>query len=138
MLKSVEEVESFQVDTTAARPKAAQIALDLPEGGWGYCTEFLIDGTNLDLDQIRNEIEALGNSVLVVAEPELVKGHVHTDDPTRVINLAGCFGKILKLNVGAMATQHKRILDTESAASRPPRPPRVVPLPDVALSGLVA
>src|SRR5713226_3661736 len=114
-----------------------QIALDLPEGGWGYCTEFLIDGTNLDLDHIRNEIEALGNSVLVVGEPELVKVHVHTDDPTRVINLAGGFGKILKLNVGDMSTQHKRILDSESAAGRPPRPNGVGLVAVVAGSGLV-
>src|SRR6266852_5178369 len=115
MLKTVEEAESFHVDTTAARPKAAQIALDLPEGGWGYCTEFLIDGTNLDLDHIRNEIEALGNSVLV----------------------AGGFGKILKLNVGDMSTQHKRILDSESAAGRPPRPNGVGLVAVVAGSGLV-
>jgi DAK2 domain fusion protein YloV len=137
MLKTFEEAESFHVETTAARPKAAQVALDLPEGGWGYCTEFLIDGTNLDLDQIRNEIEALGNSVLVVGEPELVKVHVHTDDPTRVISLAGGYGKILKLNVGDMSTQHKRILDSESAAGRPPRPNGVGLVAVVAGSGLV-
>jgi len=114
-----------------------RVALDLPEGGWGYCTEFLIDGTNLDLDQIRTEIEALGNSVLVVGEPELVKVHVHTDDPTRVISLAGGYGKILKLNVGDMSTQHKRILDSESAAGRPPRPNGVGLVSVVAGSGLV-
>src|SRR5467141_4848892 len=34
MLKTIEESESFHVDTTATRPKAAQVALDLPEGGW--------------------------------------------------------------------------------------------------------
>jgi len=53
-----------------------------------------------------------------------VKVHVHTDDPTGVINLAGGYGKILKLNVGDMSTQHRRILESEGAAgkSRPPRP----------------
>ena len=68
------------------------MSLALPEGGWGYCTEFLIEGTNLDTELIRGQIESLGNSVLVVGEPELVKVHVHTDDPTRVINLAGGYG----------------------------------------------
>src|SRR5229473_2265190 len=139
MLKTVEEAESFHVETTAARPKAAQIALDLPEGGWGYCTEFLIDGTNLDLDHIRGEIEALGNSVLVVGEPELVKVHVHTDDPTRVINLAGGYGKLMKLNVGDMSTQHRRILENEGGAgvARPPRPNGVGVAVVVAGRGLV-
>src|SRR5437899_604280 len=124
MLKTFEQAETFHVDVIAVKPKAAQVALDLPEGGWGYCTEFLIEGAALDTDLIRGEIEALGNSVLVVGEPELVKVHVHTDDPTRVIALAGGFGKLLKLNVGDMPTQHKRILESEGAAgkSRPPRP----------------
>jgi DAK2 domain fusion protein YloV len=137
MLKTVEESESFQFETATAKPKAAQVAVDLPEGGWGYCTEFLIEGNGLDVDVIRNEIEALGNSVLVVGEPELVKVHVHTDDPTSVITLAGHFGKLLKLNVGDMSTQHKRILDSETAAGRPPRANGVGLVAVVAGSGLV-
>ncbi len=118
MLKSVEESDAAltplaDVKKPAIVP-AAQVSLDLPEGGWGYCTEFLIEGTNLDTELIRGQIESLGNSVLVVGEPELVKVHVHTDDPTGVINLAGGYGKLLKLNVGDMSTQHKRILDSEA------------------------
>jgi uncharacterized protein len=119
MLKSVEESDSMLAALSAAKKPtipAAQVALDLPEGGWGYCTEFLIEGKNLDTELIRSQIESLGNSVLVVGEPELVKVHVHTDDPTRVINLAGGYGKLMKLSVGDMSTQHRRILDSEGAA----------------------
>ena len=127
MLKSVEESEpalTALAETKRPVSPASQVSLDLPEGGWGYCTEFLIEGNGLDTDLIRGQIESLGNSVLVVGEPELVKVHVHTDDPTGVINLAGGYGKILKLNVGDMSTQHRRILESEGAAgrSRPPRP----------------
>ena len=127
MLKSVEESEpalAAMAETKRPVSPASQVSLDLPEGGWGYCTEFLIEGNGLDTDLIRGQIESLGNSVLVVGEPELVKVHVHTDDPTGVINLAGGYGKILKLNVGDMSTQHRRILESEGAAgkSRPPRP----------------
>ena len=119
MLKSVEESDSALAALSEARKPvspAAQVALDLPEGGWGYCTEFLIEGNNLDTELIRSQIESLGNSVLVVGEPELVKVHVHTDDPTRVINLAGGYGKLMKISVGDMSTQHRRILDSEGAA----------------------
>jgi fatty acid kinase len=137
MLQTVEQAESFHVDALPSKPKAAQVALELPEGGWGYCTEFLIEGAGLDVDVIRSEIEALGNSVLVVGEPELVKVHVHTDDPTGVITLAGGFGKLLKLNVGDMSTQHKRILDSESGTTRFPRPNGVGLVAVVAGSGLV-
>jgi uncharacterized protein len=118
MLKTVEESDSTLPALSETRKPAipaAQVALDLPEGGWGYCTEFLIEGNNLDTELIRSQIESLGNSVLVVGEPELLKVHVHTDDPTRVINLAGGYGKLMKLSVGDMSTQHRRILDSEGA-----------------------
>ncbi len=122
MLKSVEDsADTPPLDAKRPAVPVAQVAVDLPEGGWGYCTEFLIEGTNLDTDLIRGQIESMGNSVLVVGEPELVKVHVHTDDPTSVINLAGGYGKLLKLNVGDMSTQHRRIIESESApvATRP-------------------
>jgi DAK2 domain fusion protein YloV len=137
MLKTVEESAFVASTQPAATAQASQVVFDLPEGGWGYCTEFLIEGNGLDVDAIRDRIEALGNSVLVVGEPELVKVHVHTDDPTRVIALAGGYGKVLKLNVGDMSTQHKRILETAAAATKPPRPNGVGLVAVVAGSGLV-
>src|SRR6202165_4367401 len=137
MLKTVEEVDAMPDRPAAARPQAAQAALELPEGGWGYCTEFLIEGTKLDTEAIRNQIEALGNSVMVVGEPELVKVHVHTDDPTRVIALAGRYGKLLKLNVGDMSTQPRGILESAAATSKPHRPNGVGLVAVVAGSGLV-
>jgi len=142
MLKTFEESDpSFAALADVKKPAAipaAQVALDLPEGGWGYCTEFLIEGTNLDTELIRGQIESLGNSVLVVGEPELVKVHVHTDDPTSVINLAGGFGKLLKLNVGDMSTQHRRILESEGGAGDGvPRPNGVGLAAVVAGRGLV-
>jgi len=141
MLKTVEDSESSLAALAAARPvalpAASQVAVDLPEGGWGYCTEFLIEGNDLDLDRIKNQIEALGNSVLVVGEPELVKVHVHTDDPTRVITLAGGYGKLLKLNVGDMSTQHRRILEGAGHAAGAPRSNGVGIVAVVAGKGLV-
>ncbi|HVH62337.1 MAG TPA: DAK2 domain-containing protein, partial [Candidatus Dormibacteraeota bacterium] len=115
MLKTVEEADVAVAEPKRTTTPASQISVALPEGGWGYCTEFLIEGANLDTDLIRNQIESMGNSVLVVGEPELVKVHVHTDDPTSVINLAGSHGKLLKLSVGDMSTQHRKIIDGSAA-----------------------
>jgi uncharacterized protein len=124
MLRSVEQVEDEMAQRLPARP-AAQATLDLPEEGWGYCTEFLIHGEDLDVDGIRDEIQALGNSVLVVGDPELVKVHVHTDDPSRVITLAARHGRLDRLSVGDMSSQHRRIRDVqgqpgEEAPALPP------------------
>ncbi len=139
MLKTVEEAEPSFATVAPLKPATpvSQVAVALPEEGWGYCTEFLIEGSDLDLDRIRGQIEALGNSVLVVGEPELVKVHVHTDDPTRVITLAGGYGKLLKLNVGDMSTQHRRILESEEADRKPARPNGVGLAAVVAGRGLI-
>ncbi|HEY6874957.1 MAG TPA: DAK2 domain-containing protein [Candidatus Dormibacteraeota bacterium] len=137
MLRTIEQA-GVVLPVPTTKSKAAQVSMDLPEGGWGYCTEFLIEGQNLDVERIRGHIESLGNSVLVVGEPELVKVHVHTDDPTRVIGVAGGYGKLLKLNVGDMSSQHRRILDNEKpAADRPPRANGVGLVAVVAGKGLV-
>ncbi|MBO0745989.1 MAG: DAK2 domain-containing protein, partial [Candidatus Dormibacteraeota bacterium] len=137
MLRSVEGEAPPAADRE--RHPAAQAVLDLPEEGWGYCTEFLILGDHLDVDRLRGEIEAQGNSVLVVGDEELVKVHVHTDDPPRVISLASGYGRIDRLNVGDMSSQHRRIreesapepAEAEAATqppaadgAQPPRPPR--------------
>src|ERR1700674_4413109 len=141
MLKTLEELDSSIEELAGSRPvaptAASQVAVALPEEGWGYCTEFLIEGSHLDLDRIKAQIEALGNSVLVVGEPVLVKVHGHTDDPTRVITLAGGYGKLLKLNVGDMSTQHRRILESEGQADKASRPNGVGLVAVVAGSGLV-
>ena len=124
MLRSFEELNAAERPERAAPrplPAAAQAALDLPEEGWGYCTEFLIVGEGLDVDRIRERIAALGNSVLVVGEPELVKVHVHTDDPSQVITLASSLGRLERLNVGDMSTQHRRIREQEESSAAPAR-----------------
>jgi DAK2 domain fusion protein YloV len=146
MLRSVEEVEEEFSKQGPVRP-AAQATLDLPEEGWGYCTEFLIEGEDLDVDGIRDEIESFGNSVLVVGDSELVKVHVHTDDPSRVITLAARYGRLDRLNVGDMSTQHRRIREeggdppaaevSAPAAPVPPRPNGVGLVVVVAGPGLV-
>src|SRR5262245_18477551 len=103
MLRSVEEI---QAELAKIRPvrHAAQVSLDLPEEGWGYCTECLIQGEGLDVDSIREAIAALGNSVMVAGGSELVKFHVHTDDSSRVITLASKFGSLDRLNVCDMSS----------------------------------
>ena len=116
MLRSVQDLAADVETAPPATGAVAQAVLDLPEEGWGYCTEFLIHGTELDVDRIRGEIAAMGNSVLVVGDPELVKVHVHTDEPTKVIGLASGYGRLDRLSVGDMSSQHRRIREESEGA----------------------
>ena len=105
----------------------AQMALDLPEEGWGYCTEFLVNGDELDVNAIREAIAALGDSVVVVGDPDVIRVHVHTDDPSQVIKLCYGYGRIDRLNVGDMSSQHRRIREASSEKRQPVRGSAAVP-----------
>ncbi|MGH7776308.1 MAG: DAK2 domain-containing protein [Candidatus Dormibacterales bacterium] len=119
---------------------AAQRSLALPEEGWGYCTEFVLEGTDLDVEGIRSRIAAMGDSVLVVGEPQLVKVHVHTQEPARVIGLASGLGSITKLKVDDMSQQHRLILEESShdVSAPPAHTPPPEPAPRPTGVGLVA
>lgn len=120
MLRSWQEMDE---ELAKLEPRAgAQAALQLPEEGWGYCTEFLVLGEELDVERIRDELGELGDSVLVVGEPELVKVHVHTNDPARVLGLASRHGRLERVSVGDMSSQHKRIRDQAGARSMTDEP----------------
>ncbi|HEY8762007.1 MAG TPA: DAK2 domain-containing protein [Candidatus Dormibacteraeota bacterium] len=116
-LKTVEEAEG-QASTAplAATSKAApaQRNLELPEEGWGYCTEFLIEGKGMNVDEIRDTIAAMGNSALVVGDEGLIRVHVHTNEPTSVLAYASGVGTLARTKVDDMSKQHRVILQAES------------------------
>jgi DAK2 domain fusion protein YloV len=86
------------------------------EGGWGYCTEFVISGPGLDLDRLREELGGLGESSLVVGDSELVRVHIHTTDPAELIAIASQRGRLAQLKVEDMTAQHHEILERADRA----------------------
>ncbi len=102
------------VERPAVRHGAAAVAMK--EEGWGYCTEFLIHGPGLDVDSLRDELGGLGESALVVGDPELVRVHIHTGEPAPLIALASRRGRLSKLKVDDMSAQHHEVLDRADAA----------------------
>jgi DAK2 domain fusion protein YloV len=91
-------------------------SVEMREEGWGYCTEFLVHGPGLDPEALRTELGALGESALVVGDPELVRVHIHTGEPAPLIALASQRGRLSKLKVEDMSAQHHEVLDRAAAA----------------------
>jgi len=91
----------------AAVPRGAA-AFDAPEGGFGYCTEFALVGSELEASEIRAKLgdEAADDSALVVGEPGLLHVHVHTKEPWEVLTRAAEMGRIERLKVEDMTAQH--------------------------------
>jgi uncharacterized protein len=80
-------------------------AIHASEEAWGYCTEFLVDGFDGDVEEFREHVYASGRSVLVVAQDDVVKVHVHTQDPGGALSYAGGFGRLAGVKVDDMEAQ---------------------------------
>jgi DAK2 domain fusion protein YloV len=128
----------------SAAPRRGAAAVAPRVQGWGYCTEFLINGPGLDVESIKTELGALGESALVVGDPDLVRVHIHTGDPAGVIAAASSRGRMSKLKVEDMSVQHHEVLDRadalESAADAVPSqpPPSVHPAAALKPIGIVS
>ncbi len=92
-----------------AAPRGAA-AVEMKAAGWGYCTEFLVHGPGLHPESLREELGGMGESSLVVGDPDLVRVHIHTGDPAPLIALASSRGRLSKLKVEDMSAQHHDIL----------------------------
>jgi DAK2 domain fusion protein YloV len=77
---------------------------------WGYCTEFILQGQNLNLDEIKERIVECGDSAIVVGDGQVVKVHVHTHHPGDVIGFASSKGTLHDIKIDNMQDQHREYL----------------------------
>jgi DAK2 domain fusion protein YloV len=70
-----------------------------------YCTTFVVEGEELDAERLEQELEALGDSLLVVGDPSALKVHVHTDDPGAALGAATQVGVIEGVEIANMHRQ---------------------------------
>jgi DAK2 domain fusion protein YloV len=75
-----------------------------------YCTVFVVEGDELDAEALEDELEQIGDSLLVVGDPSALKVHVHTDDPGRALSLGVARGAIGGVEI---ANMHEQALERE-------------------------
>ena len=97
------------------------------EEEFGFCTEFLISDATVSADDIKAEVQAFGDSLLVVGAEGFVKGHIHTEEPEKLLALVAKYGKMVRSKVEDMSEQHSEILAGADLTDAKP-----------AVSGLVA
>lgn len=91
---------------------------------FGYCTEFIIvlnkPMTDRDELEFKAYLESIGDSIVVVADDEITKTHVHTNDPGLAIQKALTYGSLSKMKIDNMREEHqeKLIKEAEKAAEQ--------------------
>ena len=89
---------------------------------FGYCTEFIImtekEFTDDDEREFKAYLESIGDSIVCVADDEIVKIHVHTNDPGLAIQKALTYGQLSRMKIDNMREEHeeKLIRDAEKIA----------------------
>ncbi len=81
-----------------------------------YCTNFAVEGENLDPNEWVRPLEALGDSVLVVGERTTLKVHVHTDDPGAATGLFAHAGEVSHFDVADM---HEQVAQRTTRLAQP-------------------
>lgn len=77
---------------------------------FGYCTEFIILGDAKRAKEFQNQIESLGDSMIVVGYDDVIKVHIHTNDPGLVLSKAVTMGELSKIKIDNMREEHREIL----------------------------
>lgn len=94
-------------------PASAMQDISTAEIEFGYCTEFFIthtkDVTEETIEHLRDKLLAIGDSLVVVGDPELIKVHVHTNMPGKVLQYALELGQLSKIKIDNMREQHQSL-----------------------------
>ncbi len=119
----------------AARAEAPQQSIKTEDIKFAYCTEFIVEkyDPKASADAFRGSIEGRGDCMLVIDEDEIVKVHIHTNNPGYVLEQAVQLGELVSVKIDNMKRQHSSLVggaqpaeaggDAEAAAELAPEVP---------------
>ncbi len=110
-------------DLINAEHHRAQDFMNTADIEFGYCTEIMVrleEGKEpFDEEQFRNELNPLGDSLLVISDEEIAKVHIHSEQPGSVLSIGQKYGSLIKIKVDNMREQHSAIVGEEHKAPTP-------------------
>jgi len=120
VIESDADVKLEEVSAEATRNEYVALAsIDNESITFGYCTEFFINVKNVGdstVSGLKNYLSSIGDSLVVVADDEIIKVHVHTDHPGMAIEKALSIGSLSGLKIDNMREQHTNKIDFHSDA----------------------
>ncbi|WP_291651961.1 DAK2 domain-containing protein [Clostridium sp.] len=108
-LKDDIKAEIKDIKPASAKMQGAQGTEDI-DIKFGYCTEFIILADASKADRFRDEIIPMGDSQVVVGYEDVIKVHIHTNDPGAVLAKAVKLGELSKIKIDNMREEHREVL----------------------------
>ena len=118
------EIDLSTIEGTPAKVAATDEVPETYDIKYGYCTEFIImleKEYNMEKEhEFKAYLESIGDSIVLVSDDDIVKVHVHTNDPGLAIQKALTFGSLTKMKIDNMREEHqeKLIKDAEKLAAK--------------------
>ncbi len=112
-------VPEGMVDTDV-KEQADFAGFDTEEITFTYCTEFIISRENdKDPEQLRAFLDSLGDSLVLVDDEEIIKVHVHTNDPGKALHEAIDYGSFVTVKIENMRLQHtEKVMSEQELAPK--------------------
>ena len=96
-------------------------SFDTDDITFGYCTEFIVNRENgRSPDLLRAFLESIGDSLVLVDDDEIIKVHVHTNEPGRVLTEGLLYGSLVTVKIDNMRLQHTELDGGHAAAAQEP------------------
>ena len=113
--EEMQHIRPTVIASTVARsePHAAVAIAAEEEVPYGYCTNFLLEGTKLSTEKIKAKLEDKGESLVVVGDEGTVRVHIHTYDPGSVLRYATALGTLHQIQIQNMDDQHVGFLEMQ-------------------------
>lgn len=78
---------------------------------FGYCTEFIILGDSNNAEEFKSKVIDKGDSLVVVGYEDVIKVHIHTNNPGKVLEEAVKYGELSKIKIDNMREEHREMLE---------------------------
>ena len=113
-MPEIEVAEAPSVDTSVLGTLTATDYGEAEDIEFGYCTEFLIINlfsktTLADIDKLRDNLCKIGDCVVVIGDLQMVKVHVHTNQPNRALGYALTLGELEKVKIDNLKEQNRAL-----------------------------
>ncbi len=116
-----EKNEATLDDLINAEHHRVQDFMNTADIEFGYCTEIMVrfeEGKEpFSEEQFRNELNPLGDSLLVISDEEIAKVHIHSEQPGAVLAMGQKYGSLIKIKVDNMREQHSAIVGEDHRAT---------------------
>ncbi|PZC50977.1 MAG: hypothetical protein DK304_000462 [Chloroflexi bacterium] len=100
----------LNIDVREIKPNSRYLD-ETQEQAFGYCTQLLVSGNNLEIDKIKAYLSEKGSSIVVVGTDQAAKIHCHTEDPDSILNYAKTLGVVTQTKIDDMDEQHRDFLE---------------------------